>query len=38
MERVGKGTEETLEADKVLVAIGRRPVLGALGWTRWALR
>ncbi|WP_421703075.1 dihydrolipoyl dehydrogenase [Aliiroseovarius sp.] len=31
MERVGKGTEETLEADKVLVAIGRRPVLGGLG-------
>jgi dihydrolipoamide dehydrogenase len=31
MERVGKGIEETLDADKVLVAIGRRPVLGGLG-------
>lgn len=31
MERVGKGTEETLDADKVLVTISRRPVLGGLG-------
>ncbi len=31
MERVGKGKEEVLEADKVLVAIGRRPVIKSLG-------
>ena len=30
MERVGKETEESLQADKVLVAVGRRPVLGGL--------
>ncbi|MBG6144046.1 dihydrolipoamide dehydrogenase [Labrenzia sp. EL_142] len=31
LERVGKETTETLEADKVLVAIGRRPVTRGLG-------
>lgn len=31
LERVGKDTTETLEADKVLVAIGRRPVTRGLG-------
>jgi dihydrolipoamide dehydrogenase len=31
MERVGKDKIETLEADKVLVAIGRRPVTRGLG-------
>ncbi len=31
MERVGKDKEEVLEADKVLVAIGRRPVIKGLG-------
>ncbi len=31
MERVGKDKLETLEADKVLVAIGRRPVTAGLG-------
>ncbi|MGB0969133.1 MAG: dihydrolipoyl dehydrogenase, partial [Halocynthiibacter sp.] len=31
MERVGKDKIETLEADKVLVAIGRRPVTNGLG-------
>ncbi|MCP9481281.1 dihydrolipoyl dehydrogenase [Shimia sp. CNT1-13L.2] len=31
MDRVGKDTQETLEADKVLVAIGRRPVTRGLG-------
>jgi len=31
MERVGKDKIETLEADKVLVAIGRRPVTKGLG-------
>ena len=31
MERVGKDKEEVLEADKVLVAIGRRPVVKGLG-------
>lgn len=31
LDRVGKGTQETLEADKVLVAIGRRPVTRGLG-------
>ncbi|MEM9632667.1 MAG: dihydrolipoyl dehydrogenase [Pseudomonadota bacterium] len=31
LERVGKDVAETLEADKVLVAIGRRPVTRGLG-------
>jgi len=31
LERVGKDSTETLEADKVLVAIGRRPVTRGLG-------
>lgn len=31
MDRVGKDTQETIEADKVLVAIGRRPVTRGLG-------
>jgi len=31
LERIAKGTEETLQADKVLVAIGRRPVTSGLG-------
>ncbi len=31
MERLGKGTHEALEADVVLVAIGRRPVTAGLG-------
>ena len=31
MERLGKGTHEALEADMVLVAIGRRPVTAGLG-------
>lgn len=31
LERAGKGTEEQIEADKVLIAIGRRPVTRGLG-------
>jgi len=31
LDRVGKDTQETLEADKVLIAIGRRPVTKGLG-------
>ncbi|WP_372574563.1 dihydrolipoyl dehydrogenase [Ruegeria jejuensis] len=31
MDRVGKDTEETIEADKVLIAVGRRPVTRGLG-------
>ncbi|MEP3278206.1 MAG: dihydrolipoyl dehydrogenase [Stappiaceae bacterium] len=31
LERVGRDVQETLEADKVLVAIGRRPVTRGLG-------
>ncbi|AZV80974.1 dihydrolipoyl dehydrogenase (plasmid) [Parasedimentitalea marina] len=31
LERIAKGTEETLQADKVLVAIGRLPVTSGLG-------
>ncbi|RBW60658.1 dihydrolipoyl dehydrogenase [Phaeobacter gallaeciensis] len=31
VDRVGKDNEETIEADKVLIAIGRRPVTRGLG-------
>ncbi len=31
LDRVGKDREETLEADKVLIAVGRRPVTRGLG-------
>ena len=31
LDRVGKDTSETLEADKVLIAVGRRPVTRGLG-------
>jgi dihydrolipoyl dehydrogenase len=31
LERIGKGTTEVLEADKALVAVGRRPVTRGLG-------
>ena len=31
LDRVGKDTQETLDADKVLIAIGRRPVTDGLG-------
>lgn len=31
LNRVAKDTEEVLEADKVLIAVGRRPVTGGLG-------
>lgn len=31
LDRVGKDKEESLEADKVLIAVGRRPVIRGLG-------